>query len=267
MRRGFLVLLVLIVSASARAQAPDLERARRHFEGGSQAFQRGDYPRAEIEFRAAYAITKDPLLFYNIGQSQQRRGHLEAAIKSYRAYLAGVPDAEDRAEVEGIIRNIEKELAAPKPGGGGTVGPVTGPEKPTGPKPRGEDDTHARRQSAWIVGSVSVAMLAVGAAMSGLSYQKAKKANELLDQRDPITGLPTLFTSVREQFNSRKSDAATFGGVAIGMYAAAAVGLGITTYLFVTSRGHSTKEKREARLRLTPILDPHNAGLVAGMEF
>jgi len=63
MRRCLLALLVLLAAASAWAQAPDLERARRHFEAGSQAFQRGDYPRAELEFRGAYAITKDPLLF------------------------------------------------------------------------------------------------------------------------------------------------------------------------------------------------------------
>jgi hypothetical protein len=265
MRRGFLVFLVLLASTSAWAQAPDLDRARRHFEAGSQAFQKGDYPRAELEFRGAYAITKDPLLFYNIGQSQQRRGHLEAAIKSYRSYLAGVPDADDRAEVENIIRNIEKEMTAPKAGGGGVV--VTGPETPgKPPTPRSVDDARARRQSAWIVGTVSVAMLAVGAAMSGLSWKKAVDANKLVDRRD-AAGQPVLFADLKDQYDARKRDAATFGGVAIGMYAAAVVGLGISTYLFISSRGKTTKEKREARLRLTPLLDPHNAGLIAGMEF
>jgi tetratricopeptide (TPR) repeat protein len=264
MRRSFLVFLVLLVSTSAWAQAPDLDRARRHFEAGSQAFQRGDYPRAELEFRGAYAITKDPLLFYNIGQSQQRRGHLEAAIKSYRSYLAGVPDAEDRAEVESIISKIEKEMTAPKGAGGGVV---TGPDRPTkGPTQKSEDDARARRQSAWIVGSVSVAMLAVGAAMSGLSWKKAVDANKLVDRRDAF-GQPVLFADVKDQYDSRKRDAATFGGVAIGMYAAAVVGLGITTYLFISSRGTPSKEKKEARLRLAPLLDPHNAGLIAGMEF
>jgi tetratricopeptide (TPR) repeat protein len=267
MRRGFLALLILLASASAWAQAPDLDRARRHFEAGSQAFQRGDYPRAELEFRGAYAITKDPLLFYNIGQSQQRRGHQEAAIKSYRSYLAGVPDADDRAEVEGIIRSIEKEMTAPKPGGGGGV--VTGPgeKPPRGPTSRSEDDSRARRQSAWIVGSVSVAMLAVGAAMSGLSWKRAVDANKMINRRDAF-GQPVPFVDVQTAFNAKKSDAATFGGVAIGMYAAAAVGIGISTYLFISSRsGKASKEKREARLRLVPVLDYHNAGLVAGMEF
>ena len=161
MRPRFVAFLVLLVTSSAWAQAPDLERARRHFEAGSQALQKGDYPRAELEFRAAYAVTKDPLLFYNIGQSQQRRGHLEEAVKSYKAYLAGVPNADDRAEVESIIRTIEQEITVPKPGGG--AGPVIVPgEKPKPATPRGEDDGRARRQSAWIVGSVSVAMLAVG---------------------------------------------------------------------------------------------------------
>jgi tetratricopeptide (TPR) repeat protein len=263
MRRGFLAFLVLLASASAWAQPPDLERARRHFDAGSQAFQQGDYPRAELEFRGAYAITKDPLLLYNIGQSQQRRGHLEAAIKSYRSYLAGVPDADDRAEVEGNIRSLEKELAVP------TAGSLTGPgEGPTRtPTRRSDDDTRARRQSAWIVGSVSVAMLAVGAAMSGLSWKRAVDANKMINRRDAF-GQPVPFVDVQTAFNAKKSDAATFGGVAIGMYAAAAVGIGISTYLFISSRsGKASKEKREARLRLVPVLDYHNAGLVAGMEF
>ena len=264
MRPRVVAFLLLLVTSSAWAQAPDMERARARFEAGSQALQKGDYPRAELEFRAAYAITKDPLLFYNIGQSQQRRGHLEDAIKSYRAYLAGVPNADDRAEVESIIRAIEQEITALRPGGGGPVAvPV---EKPRPPTPRGEDDGRARRQSAWIVGSVSVAMLAAGAAMSVLSWKKAADANKLIDRRG-ASGLPVPFADVQTEFNARKSDAATFGGVAIGMYAAAVVGLGITTYLFVSSRGKPSKEKREARLRLVPLLDPRNAGLVAGMEF
>jgi hypothetical protein len=265
MRPRFLACLLIVVASSAWAQSPDLDRARRHFEAGSQAFQKGDYPRAEVEFRAVYAITQDPLLFYNIGQSQQRRGHLEAAVKSYRAYLAGVPNADDRAEVEGIIRNLESEITVPKAGGGG--GPVAVPgEKPKPATPRGEDEGRVRRQSAWIVGSISVALLAAGGAMSGLSWKKASDANKLIDRRD-ASGLPVPFASVQSQFNARKSDSATFGGVAIGMYAAAVVGLGITTYLFVSSRSKPGKEKREARLRLVPVLDPRNAGLVAGMEF
>ena len=267
MRRGFVALLVLLATASAWAQAPNLERARRHFDAGAQALQKGDYPRAELEFRGAYAITKDPLLFYNIGQAQQRRGHLEAAVKSYRAYLAGVPAADDRAEVQAVIRTLEQELAAPRPGA--TPVTPTGPrdQSPVAPPPRRDDDSRARRQSAWIVAAVSLAAVGAGVAMSVMSSSRAGAANKLIRQRD-ANGQPVVFDDVRDEFNARRSDAATFGGVALGMFAAAAVAAGIATYLFISSGARQpAKEKREARLRLVPVLDPRHAGLVAGMEF
>ncbi len=131
---------------------------------------------------------------------------------------------------------------------------------------RGDDAGRARRQSGWILVSVAVAMLAVGGPMSGLSWKKAADANKLIDQRDAL-GRPIPFAEVQTEFNGLKGDAKTYGGVAIGMYAAGAVCLGIATYLFVSSRGKPHTEQREARLRLVPVLDPHNAGLVAGMEF
>jgi len=267
MRRGFLAFLVLLATASAWAQAPDLDRARKHFEAGSQAFQRGDYPAAELEFRGAYAITKDPLLFYNIGQAQQRRGHLEAAIKSYRAYLAGVPDAEDRAEVEGIIRNLEKEPTEPKTGP--TPGTVTGPGgKPPGtPPPPRSDDGRTRRMSAWIVGGTSVVALALGVVFSVKSFQKAEDANYEINLRQP-NGRPYPYSNQQPFFEDNKRLAQTWGGLAIGLYAVGAVGLGIATYLFLSSRGmKATGEKKTARLQLAPVLDPHNAGVLAGVEF
>jgi tetratricopeptide (TPR) repeat protein len=291
MRRGFLACLLLLVTASAWAQ--DMDRARRRFEAGSQAFDKRDYAKAELEFRAAYAITKDAVLWYNIGQSQQGRGHLEAAIKSYRAYLAGVPNAEDRAEVEGIIRSIQKRLApkAEPPRPPVTPLPVTPPpvapppvapppvttppvtaaptspvETPTSAPATGEG--RGRRQAAWITAGASAALLVVGVAMVAVAAGKVADANRLIDQRDPVTGQPVPFAGVQGQFDAAKSGALGYGGVALGMFAAAAVGAGVAVYLFVSSRPKSLgRERSQARLRLLPALDHRNAGLVAGMEF
>ena len=85
---------------------------------------------------------------------------------------------------------------------------------------------------------------------------------------DPVTGQPWPFATVQADYNAKKSDATKFGGVAIGMYAAAAVGAGVATYLFISSSGGKAgREKKEARLRLVPVLDHRNAGLIAGLEF
>ena len=260
------VIALILFAAGAWAQVPDYDRARRHFEAGTRAFQEGDYPRAELEFRAAFAITKDPLLYYNIGQAQQRRGHLEEALKSFRAYLQGVPQAEDKAEVEQVIAAIERELQRPRTKGepsvaiGGQPAPRPKPE----PTPHPED-MRTRRQSGWVIGGVSLALAVTGAVMSVLSADRAKQANDLMDQRT-VGGRPVDYESVRFEFEAKKSDAATFGGVALGMYAAAAVGAGIATYLLVTSRPNSPKE-REARLRVAPYLGARSGGLHAAMEF
>jgi len=270
MRTVLLAFVVLLTAGRAFGQAPDLDRARRHFEAGSQAYAQRDYPRAEMEFRVAYAITKDPLLYYNIAQAQQHRGHIDEAIKSYKQYLAGVPDAEDRADVERTIRNLETRGTAPPP-------PVTKPEPrsappPTKPKPEPEPptppsggETGGRRTGAWVSAGVSVALLAIGVAMSGISSAKANEADSLIERRLP-SGRPLRYTDIAAPFNGYKDDAKMYGGVAIGMYIAAAVGAGLTTYLFLTSTP-STKERSEARLRLMPELSPRSAGLVAGMEF
>jgi tetratricopeptide (TPR) repeat protein len=261
------VLLVLVVSltaVSASAQGPDLDRARRHFEAGSQAFAKGEFPRAELEFRAALAITKDPLLYYNVGQAQQRRGHLEAAITSYRAYLAGVPEAEDRADVEKLIRKLEARLSGPAvpPQVTPRVAPTAQPASAPASQP---EDGHGRRQSAWISGGASVALLTVGIVMSGLSGSRSASANALINGRDNI-GQPIRFADIAERYNGYRDDASKFGGVAIGLYAAAAAGAALTAYLYLTAKP-ATKEKPQARLRFLPEISPRTAGLVAGMEF
>ncbi|HEY3359899.1 MAG TPA: hypothetical protein VGQ83_42000, partial [Polyangia bacterium] len=71
---------------------------------------------------------------------------------------------------------------------------------------------------------------------------------------------------VAGRYNSLKDDAATFGGVAVAMYVAAAAAAGASAYLFVTS--HSAgKERPRAGLRLTPALSWRAAGLAAALEF
>jgi hypothetical protein len=273
------LLATVVMLAAATASGQDLNSARKHFEAGSQAYAKGDFPRAEVEFRAAFAITKDPLLYYNIGQSQQQRGHLEDAIKSYKAYLAGVPDAEDRVDVEKLIRKLEADLAGPPTAPpmplrplGPDAGPAAGttgttPERPAAPASQPEDDHRSRRQVAWITGGAALVLVVVGGVMSGLSSSKASDANKLLSQRD-AGGLPLRFSTVADQYNSAKDDAAKYGGVAIAMYSLAAVAAGVSVYLFLTGKsGPATAEKPQARLRLVPELSPRSAGLFAGVEF
>ena len=84
---------------------------------GRRLSQIGRYEDAVEEFRRAYELRADPRLLYEIAEAYRRLGASKQAHFYYDRYLAMVPDAPDRAEVEA------KVAALP-------------PEKPPRPRPR-----------------------------------------------------------------------------------------------------------------------------------
>jgi hypothetical protein len=96
-----------------------------------------------------------------------------------------------------------------------------------------------------------------------MSKSRADKGNALLT--NPAT---TVTPEIAARYNSARSDASMYGGVAIGMYAAAAVAAGVSVYLFLTSRSAPNQpEQRAARVQLVPVLGPNAAGVSAGVRF
>jgi tetratricopeptide (TPR) repeat protein len=132
-RLGFAVLLAG-AAASAQAQegrgtAPettlsetpavgpaDADReARTLFEQGRVAYQEGRYRDAWDYFRQAYLLSKRPALLYNVGQAADRLRKDREALEAFRMYLAQVPQAENRREVENRVRALEQQVDAAQP--------------------------------------------------------------------------------------------------------------------------------------------------------
>jgi len=101
-------LLAVTLAFAATAQAQDFEAAGKHFSAAQEAFGAKHYKSAATEFEAAYSITKDPVLLYNIGESWEKAGDGHKAVTSYKAYLKEQPNAQDRAEVQRRVETIEK---------------------------------------------------------------------------------------------------------------------------------------------------------------
>lgn len=112
----FALLLLLSSGATALAQGTAEEQAlaeaKRHFEAGKNAYTAGDYQVAIREFKAAEALRPSPMLAYNIGLANEKLGKRRVAVKYYRRYLEGAPGAPNRAEVEGRITTLERDIAA-----------------------------------------------------------------------------------------------------------------------------------------------------------
>ena len=84
------------------------------------AFDRGDYAGAIVHFEAAMALRPAPKLHYNLGVCHMRlyrqageradsaaeSRHAAAAIEALNTYLRARPDADDRGEVEDMVRAL-----------------------------------------------------------------------------------------------------------------------------------------------------------------
>ncbi len=120
-RASWAVLVVMLASSSvARAQdAPpaadsadvgsDAE-ARGLFSAGEAAYGAGRFEDALGYFRRAYELSRRPQLLYNIGVAASNAGHDREALDAFERYVAEVPDAPNRASVEGRITALRRQL-------------------------------------------------------------------------------------------------------------------------------------------------------------
>src|SRR5438045_3039788 len=99
--------VVVSLGLTSAARAQDFEAAGKHFSAAQDAFGKKHFKTAAGEFEAAYAITKDPVLLFNIGESWEKAGDGKKAVQSYKDYLAANAEAQDKAEVDKRIKAIE----------------------------------------------------------------------------------------------------------------------------------------------------------------
>lgn len=133
-----LVWLGLTGSAYAQGAPPAAtdEVARNLFEAGRAAYDGGNYEDALSFFEQAYARAPRPQLLYNIGQAADRLRNDPKALASFKAYIAALPNAPNRVEVENRIRALERNLQAPSVATPPTATTATpAPAAPVAPTP------------------------------------------------------------------------------------------------------------------------------------
>jgi tetratricopeptide (TPR) repeat protein len=82
------------------AQVDRTEEAKALFAAGRSAFEAGRYQDALGHFERCYEISQRAALLYNIGITHDRLRDDERALHFYDSYLAAVPTADNRVEVE-----------------------------------------------------------------------------------------------------------------------------------------------------------------------
>lgn len=244
------VWLLQVGPPEGTARAQDFAAAGQRFATAQEAFAKGDFGKAAREFQAAYDITQDPSLLFNIGESWQRAGDNGKALSSYRAYLKAQPDATDRAEVEKRIKALEEAGVAAAPAGapappagtptggagqGGAEAGILGGAPATGlvtAAGGGDRPSSALRTVAWGGVALTVAVLTAGAVL-GLGAQN--RADELVRRTSVfVGGKPPVYTqSEREAYESLKSEGSAYNTAAIACYAVAGASAIVSTALFI----------------------------------
>jgi tetratricopeptide (TPR) repeat protein len=134
---------ILLLAASARGDVARDESKRQREQARAQ-FNSGHFDDALEHYRAAYKLSPDADLFYDIGLCQESLHQSAAAIESYQRFLDLRPNAKDRGDVEVRIAAIKMTMAneAKKPASADhpaaapvVTAPATPPPATTNPPP------------------------------------------------------------------------------------------------------------------------------------
>jgi tetratricopeptide (TPR) repeat protein len=131
--RSFFVIAALLAAglvapptASAQSDAQKKE-AKEHYDKATRFYDVGRYGDAIDEYQKVYLLVSDPILLYNIGQAYRLWDKPDEAVRFYRNYLRRSPSADNRADVEKKIADLEKVIEERKRTGPAAPPPVTAP--------------------------------------------------------------------------------------------------------------------------------------------
>jgi len=101
---------VVLAQEKGDVSSEDKESARIHFEAAKKLYKSEKYSEALDLFMKAYSRYPKPEILYNIGKCYEKLGDYKNAIKFYEQYLLLNPVAEDRTEVQELVKNLKEAI-------------------------------------------------------------------------------------------------------------------------------------------------------------
>jgi tetratricopeptide (TPR) repeat protein len=186
MRWSFLILILSVTPALAD---DDLAKAKEHYRRGTKLYDLQKFSESAQEYEQAYELKDDPTLLFNIGQAYRFAGDSQKALGAYRSYLRRVPNAPNRAAVQGLMEDLQRVIAAqratsekpptetirpetplPPHPAETTPPPPTPPQALTPPPKKDERQAGKRIEYTGVgIGVVGLALTITGAAFAGLT--------------------------------------------------------------------------------------------------
>lgn len=175
--RALILLCGLLVSSPAWAADPtdaDRARAAELFQNGALLYEEGNYAGAILAFQAAFDLSREQALQYNLANCYERLGRLREARDALNLYRAVAP-AEERERLERRMANLEERLRteAPPPVATTTTTPPPSSVASAAPAPQ----TRAN-PAKWVLISVGAGLGIGGGAVAFVEASEARGAVE-----------------------------------------------------------------------------------------
>jgi tetratricopeptide (TPR) repeat protein len=114
-------------------------KTKEHYEKATRLYNVGKYQEAIAEYEAAYLVSADPVMLFNIAQCHRLNNQPDEAARFYKNYLRNAPGAPNRDDVERKIVEMERlseerrraNVSTTQPPAPTPVTPAPGPPVPS----------------------------------------------------------------------------------------------------------------------------------------
>jgi len=201
--------LAQAAAAPATSEGEDAE-ARSLYAAGQVAFREGRFENALDYFERAYALSHRAGLLYNVGTTQDRLRRDAEALAAFERYLAELPEAQNRGEVEArivVLREAIARQASSEPD------PVAEPTVPA-TTPRSSTPSQEPNVGAWVMVGAGGAAIAAGVVLLALA------ASDVASVEGSAPG--SMWSAVRDAYGRSEAESIA-GAVLLGVGGAAAI--------------------------------------------
>jgi hypothetical protein len=255
---GAVAVCIIISPLQSPAQEPsNEEKAMKLYDEAEVYYKLQNWQKALEKYEAAYLLSQQPELLFNIGQCYRQLGKYEEALRSYKTFLREVPNDPNRAEIQELIKSTEQlnEQSKVKPATTqatsiATSIPLSIPV-----------ELPASQARSWPL-FVSASGATMGFVMGGLALSSRIKAEDAVISADPDT-----FTAKAKQAQifGISSDVSMLLGLGAGVYSSkisplrnehlvfySVAGVSALSAIFCSARGfafaHGATEQEDALL-------------------
>lgn len=277
----------LVGTAIAQPPPPDVDRAKELYQDARRALDEGRHGDAIRDFGTVYDLTKDPVMFYWIGNANEKAGRCDVALIYYGRYLKEAqPTAQFLETVQqriaacgGDPRNLVGGSAVEPAGSGSAalppgIGSATEPagtgsavepavpavEPGVGSGSAAVVPLRAGNQGPWLLVGGSIAMLTVGIV---LAYSANASENDVSDLYVGLEGNPPVFDQrTKQRYDDLTAEGERYEKLSWASFALAAGLAGGAAVWFLLARDGS-----DERPVVTPTVQPQGAGVSATVRW